>query len=147
MKGNNFGLLPCYNPPSPSDILKASECHGTEISQSKFSFHSLLKWLLSPISHPTPIFQGFFSPSPFLWSHYSGACIISCLESTVWSQSGLSASLGSANKLGSGGHPAGELEACKPLTPFLLVFTIHTISGAGMPSQRGPPHCLVTKIL
>lgn len=33
------------------------------------------------------------------------------LEPTVWSQRGLSASLGSANKLGSGGHTAGDLEA------------------------------------
>lgn len=69
------------------------------------------------------------------------------LEPTVWSQRGLSASLGSANKLGSGGHTAGDLEAWEPLTPFLLVSTIHTISGAGMPSQWGPTHCLVTKIL
>lgn len=90
------------------------------------------------------------SSLPFLhvlWSHCFGPCIISFLEPTVWSQSGLSASLGSANKLGSEGHTAGDLEACKPLTPFLLVFTIHTISGAGMPSQWGPLHCLVTKIL
>lgn len=84
---------------------------------------------------------------PVLWSHCFGPCIISFLEPIVWSQSGLSASLGSANKLGSEGHTAGDLEACKSLTPFLLVFTIHTISGAGMPSQWGPLHCLVTKIL
>lgn len=70
---------------------------------------ALVSSSLQPCSQP-PVFHEDFLPS------CSGATALELtlfdfLEPTVWSQKGLSASLGSANKLGSGGHTAGDLEA------------------------------------
>lgn len=123
MKGNHFGLLPPHKPalPTPflpflSDMFKASERQGMEI-WSQLPFPVLFRQLLAAVpSGPTlgPPFSTRAS-LPLLPS-CSGATALELalfpfLEPTVWSQRGLSASLGSANKLGSGGHTAGDLEA------------------------------------
>lgn len=155
MEGNHFGLLLPHKPhcpPPPTlffsflyNMFKASEHPGTEISHP--AQIALVVSSLQPNFWLPAFYQGF--PPSFLSLLLTALelALFPFLEPTVWSQRGLSASLGSANKLGSGGHTAGDLEAWEPLTPFLLVSTIHTISGAGMPSQWGPTHCLVTKIL